>query len=528
MYLGIDLGTSSVKVLLLDAQHGVVATADAPLTLSRPHPHWSEQHPHEWWAALGQAMHELKNRVPDALAQVRGLGLSGQMHGAVVLDEHRRVLRPAILWNDTRASAQCLEIEAREPGSRQITGNLAMPGFTAPKLLWLRQHEPEVFAQTRLVLLPKDWLRLKLTGEAVSEMSDAAGTLWLDTGARCWSDAMLAASGLEPSHMPRLVEGSEPSGRLLPDVAHDWGLPPGAVVAGGAGDNAASAIGVGAVRAGEGFVSLGTSGVIFLVTDACRPNPARAVHAFAHALPGRWHQMSVMLSAASAFGWVTQLTGRASEAALAQEALSLGPGERARAPFFLPYLSGERTPHNDADASGTFIGLRAGHEAKHLAYAVMEGVTFGLMDGLHAMQGDGLRITQGDGLQAAQGNSLRSVQEGGPQTAQGAHAGGPPLALVGGGARSDLWAQMIASGLGRTLLRDETAQAAAALGAARLGWMADGGSEAAVCLASQGADRFEPDAAEAALLRKRHRRFRSLYPALRDWFADAAADEHAL
>lgn len=489
MFLGIDLGTSSVKVLLLDDQHRVVATADAPLELSRPQPHWSEQHPHDWWAALERAVQQLKSSVPRALAEVRGIGLSGQMHGAVVLDERRDVLRPAILWNDTRASAQCLALEAREPRSRQITGNLAMPGFTAPKLLWLREHEPDVFARTRLVLLPKDWLRLQLTGEAVSEMSDAAGTLWLDTGARRWSEPMLAACDLNLTHMPRLVEGTEVSGYLLPDVARAWGLQPGVVVAGGAGDNAASAVGVGAVRAGQGFVSLGTSGVIFLVTDLYQPNPASAVHAFAHALPQRWHQMSVMLSAASAFGWVTRLTGRGSEAALAGEVAALTDIERRQAPIFLPYLSGERTPHNDANASGTFAGLRSGHGAAALAYAVMEGVTFGLMDGLHAMQGE--------------------------------QTGGPALTLVGGGARSNQWAQMISSSLGRPLLRGDAASAAAALGAARLGWMAAGGSEESVCLPRQTATSFMPDEEEAALLRERYTRFRSLYPALQAWFGSA-------
>jgi xylulokinase len=492
MFLGIDLGTSSVKVLVLDAQHRVVATADAPLDLSRPHPHWSEQHPDDWWSALDHAMRELKGSTPQVLAEVRGIGLSGQMHGAVVLDERREVLRPAILWNDTRSSAQCVQLESREPRSRQITGNLAMPGFTAPKLLWLREHEPDTFARTRLVLLPKDWLRLKLTGEAVSEMSDAAGTLWLDTGARRWSEPMLAACDLNLTHMPRLVEGTAASGYLLPEVAQAWGLPPGVVVAGGAGDNAASAVGVGAVRAGQGFVSLGTSGVVFLVTDAYRPNPASAVHAFAHALPQRWHQMSVMLSAASAFGWVTQLTGRSSEAALTDEVALLTEAQRRQAPIFLPYLSGERTPHNDANASGTFAGLRPGHGAAALAYAVMEGVTFGLMDGLQAMQGE--------------------------------QTGGPALALVGGGARSNGWAQMLASGLGRALLRDEGAQAAAALGAARLGWMAAGGAEATVCLPLQNAMRFVPDAREALLLKERHHRFRSLYTALQPWFGQSGAD----
>lgn len=482
MYLGIDLGTSSVKTLLLDEQHKVVAMAEAALDISRPHPQWSEQHPQAWWDALGSTMSQLKAEVPQALQQVRAVGLSGQMHGAVVLGAQMQVLRPAILWNDTRAMSQCAELEAQQPRSRQITGNLAMPGFTAPKLMWLRQHEPDVFAQIHKVLLPKDWLRLKLTGEAVSDMSDASGTLWLDVAARRWNADMLAACGLELHHMPRLVEGTELSGQLRGDVAQDWGLPPGVLVAGGAGDNAASAVGIGAVRAGQGFVSLGTSGVIFLATDSFQPNPGAAVHAFAHALPQRWHQMSVMLSAASAFGWVTRLTRYDSEAVLAHEASLLTLSEREQAPIFLPYLSGERTPHNNATASGCFIGLRPEHDASTLGYAVMEGVTFGLMDGLHAMQGP--------------------------------HAGGAVLALVGGGARSDLWAQMIASGLGRTVMRDDGAQAAAALGAARLGWMANGGAEADVCRAPQAEHCFEPQVGEASLLQARYQRFRALYPML--------------
>jgi xylulokinase len=492
MFAGIDLGTSSVKVLLLDEQHRVQAVTESPLQVSRPHPQWCEQQPHDWWAALDAAMHQLKATAPVALSQVRAIGLSGQMHGAVVLGGQQQVLRPAILWNDTRASLECVELEALEPRSRVITGNLAMPGFTAPKLLWLARHEPEIFGQARLVLLPKDWLRLQLTGEAVSDLSDAAGTLWLDTGARCWSGAMLAACGLSEAHMPRLVEGSAVSGELLENVAQRWGLQRGVVVAGGGGDNAASAVGVGATRPGEGFVSLGTSGVIFLATDRFLPNPESAVHAFAHVLPGRWHQMSVMLSAASAFGWVTQLTGRASEAALDAEVSQLNEAQRAQAPLFLPYLSGERTPHNDAHASGTFIGLRSEHDAAALAYAVMEGIAFGLKDGWQAMRGE---------------------------------ADGPALALVGGGARSDTWARLIASCLGRTLLRDDTAPAAAALGAARLGWLAAGGNEAAVCPpmhASPALARFDPEPAAAELLDARYSRFRALYPALQNWFATGA------
>ncbi|HEY8906406.1 MAG TPA: xylulokinase, partial [Rhodoferax sp.] len=463
MYLGIDLGTSGLKLLLLDKQHHVHASVDAAITLQRPHPLWSEQHPSEWWRALESAVAQLRSAAPHAWSQVRAIGLSGQMHGAVVLNDQFEVLRPAILWNDGRSDAQCEELERLAPQSRQITGNLVMPGFTAPKLLWIREHEPDIFKGARKVLLPKDWLRLRLTGDCVSEMSDASGTLWLDVGLRCWSEPMLAACGLNLSHMPRLVEGSQHSGTVLPALAKAWGLPANVMVAGGGGDNAASAVGVGATRPGQGFVSLGTSGVVFLVSDVYRPAPELAVHAFAHALPKRWHQMSVMLSAASAFGWVTQITGTIDEAHLSAQVASLTAERHAAAPVFLPYLSGERTPHNNPDASGVFVGLRSEHTAADLGYAVMEGVTFGLMDGLRAM-----------------GQS-------GPS--------GVPLALVGGGARSDAWGQLLSSGLGCPLQRSDMAHAAAALGAARLAWLADDGLESEVCQSLPVAQAFEPDLA---------------------------------
>jgi len=486
MYLGIDLGTSSLKLLLLDQQHQIHASVDAALTLQRPQPTWSEQHPAEWWQALESAVAQLRALAPQAWCQVRAIGLSGQMHGAVVLDKKSEVLRPAILWNDGRAEAQCAELERLVPNARQITGNLAMPGFTAPKLLWLRKHEPAVFAQIEKVLLPKDWLRLQLTGESVSEMSDASGTLWLDVAGRCWSEPMLGACGLNASHMPRLVEGSQPSGTLLPTLARQWGLPHDVMVAGGGGDNAASAVGIGAAKPGQGFVSLGTSGVVFLVSDRYQPAPELAVHAFAHALPGRWHQMSVMLSAASAFGWVTRLTGQTDEAHLSQQVADLSLARRSAAPVFLPYLSGERTPHNNPNASGVLVGLRSEHTAADLGYAVIEGVSFGLMDGLRAM-----------------GQSAPSSVA---------------LTLVGGGARSDVWAQLLASGLGCPLLRCEGAHTAAALGAARLAWLADGGSESQVCQSLPTERGFEPEAGSAQVLAERYPRYRALYPALSQLF----------
>jgi xylulokinase len=486
MYLGIDLGTSELKVVVLEPQLGVVAAVGEPLSVSRPHAQWSEQDPADWWTALESCMARLKASHPQALAAVRAVGPTGQMHGAVLLDAHDAVLRPAILWNDGRSAAQCAQMQAACPALQTIAGNLAMPGFTAPKLLWVREHEPQVFARTARVLLPKDWLRLGLTGEAVSDLSDASGTLWLDVAARRWSDELLQVCGLTRAQMPRLVEGSEVSATLRPALADRWGLRRGLAVAGGGGDNAASAVGMGVVRPGQGFVSLGTSGVIFLASDRFAPHPEAAVHAFCHALPGRWHQMSVMLSAASALRWVRELLGLPSEAALLERVAALTAAQRAGAPLFLPYLSGERTPHNDADAQGVLFGLTHAHDAASVGYAVVEGVTFGLMDGWRSLQIPPGRVAA--------------------------------LSLVGGGARSALWAQLLASGLGVAMHLHAGAEAGGALGAARLAWLADGGDEAQVCRSAPVAREFEPDPAEAAALAARYERFRALYRAVRGQF----------
>lgn len=486
MYLGIDLGTSELKLVLLDRQHRLVASVGERLTVQRPAPLHSEQSPADWWAAMARAMARLQAEQAAALAQVRAIGLSGQMHGAVLMDAAGDVLRPAILWNDGRSGAECTELEAACPRLHAIAGNLAMPGFTAPKLLWVRRHEPEVFAKTATVLLPKDWLRFMLTGERVGEMSDAAGTLWLDVAERRWSAEVLAACGLTEAQMPRLVEGSEASGTLRPELAARWGLPAGVIVAGGGGDNAASAVGIGAVRPGEGFVSLGTSGVIFLTSDRFRPNPASAMHAFCHALPGTWHQMSVMLSAANGLSWVTRLVGAASEGALLEQVAQLTPQQRERAPLFLPYLNGERTPHNNPHAQGSFFGLTNEHDAAALGWAVIEGVTFGLLDGWHAL-----------GVQP------------------GEVAG---LTLVGGGARSSLWAQLLADAIGVPMVTRHGGEAGGALGAARLAWLADGGTLDQVCPAPEIAATFSPDPAETARLAARHARFRALYRAVAGLF----------
>ncbi|SFQ09681.1 xylulokinase [Variovorax sp. 770b2] len=491
MYLGLDLGTSELKALLLAEDHRIVGVARAALTVDRPQPLWSEQAPSQWWQALEEVMAQLLDSHPEALAAVRAIGLSGQMHGATLLDAAGEVLRPAILWNDGRSGVQCEELTRAVPRLGEIAGNLAMPGFTAPKLLWVREHEPEIFKRTARVLLPKDWLRFMLSGEAVSEMSDAAGTLWLDVGARDWSDELLAATGLTRDHMPRLVEGSEVSAKLKPELAARWGVGSGAVravlIAGGAGDNAASAVGMGLVEPGQGFVSLGTSGVVFVSTDRFLPNPAQAMHAFCHALPKRWHQMSVMLSAASAVSWAAKTFRFADEAALLEAAASVALADRARCPLFLPYLSGERSPHNNPNAQGALFGLTHAHGPAEIAYAVVEGVSFGLRDGF-------------DTLRLPADMPLREV------------------ALVGGGARSIWWGQLLADIFQVPLTLYAGSETGGALGAARLAWLADGGAVAEVCALPPVRQKLTPSSEGIDGHKTRHARFQVLYMALRDQF----------
>jgi xylulokinase len=493
MYLGLDLGTSGVKAVLMAADGAVLDQQTSPLRVSNRYPLWSEQDPADWWSATEQAVGALRSR--HDLSGVRGIGLSGQMHGAVLLDQAERVLRPAILWNDGRSGAECRMLEAAEPRSRAITGNLAMPGFTAPKLLWVRTHEPEIFAATRRVLLPKDWLRLQLSGASVSEMSDAAGTLWLDVGKRRWSPKMLAATGLSEAHMPALVEGTEPSGRLLPRLAREWGLPEGCIIAGGAGDNAAGAAGIGCIAPGQAFISLGTSGVVFASDAGFLPDPEHGVHAFCHCLPNTWHRMSVILSAASSLSWLTRATGAADEAALLAEIEQQGEKSAGRL-VFLPYLSGERTPHNDPMASGVFFGLTGSATRADLGRAVLEGVAFALADGLAALEARGKRIDR--------------------------------LTAIGGGARSMLWLRILAAALDHTLIAVKSAEIGPALGAARLAQIACGdGTPEQVCRVPETAAEIAPDAELRAALMPRLALYRSLYPTLRESFATAVSGELA-
>ena len=464
MFIGLDIGTSSVKAVLLSPEDVILGQAEVPLTVSRPQAGWSEQDPEHWWAGTLGSMDALATAHPAEIAAVTGIGLSGQMHGATLLGRDGAVLRPGILWNDGRSAPQCAELEAACPDLRTITGNIAFPGFTAPKLLWVREHEPEVFAKIATVLLPKAYVRYRLCGDMVEDMSDASGTLWLDVGRRDWSDALLAATGLSRDAMPRLVEGTAASGQLSHDLARRWGMRTAPVIAGGAGDNAAAAVGLGAVKAGDAFLSLGTSGVLWVTTDRFLPNPASAAHAMCHAIPDTWHQMGVMLSAASAFGWLAKLLESSEGDLLA----AVGDTVDGPSPvLFLPYLSGERTPHNDVAARGALAGLSHDTSRAELTQAVLEGVAFATRDNLAALQAAGSQVAE--------------------------------IALVGGGSRSRLWAAILADVLGVPVHRVKGGEVGAALGAARLGRIAATGEAVEVaCPAPERAESFAPDSGRRA------------------------------
>jgi xylulokinase len=484
MYLGIDLGTSSIKIVVMDENGRIVDSAAEELEVLRPKPGFSEQNAAEWLTACSHAMEALKAAQPKALGAVRGIGLSGHMHGATVLGRDARPLRPCILWNDTRSHEEAAALDA-DPTFRKVTGNIVFPGFTAPKLAWMRNNEPRLFASVEKVLLPKDYLRLWLTGGFVSDMSDSAGTSWLDTGAREWSESLLAKTGLERRHMPDLVEGADVSGTLRDALADEWGLPRGVPVAGGAGDNAASAIGMGVVSDGDAFASLGTSGVLFAANKSYSPNPESAVHAFCHALPGMWHQMGVILSATDALNWHARAAGR-SPAELTSEL-----GEALRAPsgvIFLPYLSGERTPHNDARIRGAFAGLGHEHGRDALTQAVLEGVAFAFRDCQTALAAAGTRLER--------------------------------VVAVGGGSRSAYWLKVLATVLGVPVDVPSDGDFGAAFGAARLGLIAaERADPASICAKPAITASIAPDAALTPAFEAAYLRYRALYPALSGAFA---------
>jgi xylulokinase len=476
MYIGLDLGTSGLKGIVINDAQEVLAEATAPLDVSRPHDGWSEQDPATWLTAADRVMRALGAKV--SLAAVRGIGLSGHMHGATLLDASHQPLRPCILWNDTRSHVEAAALDA-DPQFRAKTGNIVFPGFTAPKLAWVRQAEPDIFTRTALILLPKDYLRLWLTGEAVAEMSDAAGTSWLDTGARDWDDGLLAATHLTRAQMPRLVEGSRVSGTLRADLAAQWGLPAGVVVAGGGGDNAASAVGVGVVNPGEAFVSLGTSGVLFAASAAYQPDAASAVHTFCHALPDTWHQMGVILAAADALNWFAHLVDEPA----AQLTGALGPLRAPGRTLFLPYLGGERTPHNDARIRGQFLHLDHASDRASLTRAVLEGVTHAFRDSYDALTGTGTRIDR--------------------------------LIAVGGGSRSDYWVKAIATSLGMPIDIPVAGDFGGAFGAARLGMMAATGQGAELATAPRIERTVTPDTSLTPAFAEAHARYRDAYTAVK-------------
>ncbi len=479
MYLGFDIGTSGVKAVLLDDGGAVRYQATAGYGVSHPHPLWSEQDPELWWNACLTTTAALRDEGAP-LGAVKALGLSGQMHGATLLDAQGTVLRPCMLWNDGRGHAECLELEAALPDFRERSGNMAMPGFTAPKLLWVRKHEPELFKRIAKVLLPKDYIQYRLTGQYASDPSDAAGTLWLDPARRDWDESLLAATGLERDQMPTLYEGCEPVAELTPAAAQALGLPRAPVVA-GAGDNAGGAVGVGVIEPGQGLLSLGTSGVLFVVSEQHRACPERTVHAFCHCLPRRWQQMAVSLSAANSLAWLARTVGMEVRELLGRLEQS---GRTETRVLFLPYLSGERTPHNDPRAVGQFHGLTTATELDDLTLAVLEGVAYSFCDGLEALQGAG--------------------------------AGVRDMALIGGGARSSRWRQLLADALNLPLDYRIGGEVGPALGAARLAMVgsAAGDRDAAiarVCFPPPAEARYQPLAGRREYHQTQLYRYRELY-----------------
>lgn len=432
MFIGLDLGTSGLRALLVGSDGAVRGLAEAHYGVSHPHDGWSEQDPADWINACKSVLAELAKARPKEMAALQGVAFSGHMHGATVLDADGAVLRPCILWNDTRSHVEAAALDKAD-NVREISGNIVFPGFTAPKLTWMARCEPDLFGQVAMVLLPKDYLVFWLTGQRVSEMSDAAGTSWLDTGARAWSDTTIKASGMRPDQMPALVEGNAVVGEIRADIAEILGLPRGVQVVAGGADNAAAACGVGTMGEGEAFVSLGTSGVMLAGRNRYAPAPDSAVHTFCHAVPDRWYQMGVVLAATDNLNWLAGITGQSPQtltAALGEDIKTPGPLR------FFPYLSGERTPHNDSVIRAGFAGVGAGSDAKSLTKAVMEGVCFALRDSYEALKSTGVELAS--------------------------------ALAIGGGTRSTLWTKMLSTALDLPLERPAQGEFGAAMGAARL------------------------------------------------------------
>jgi xylulokinase len=488
-YLGIDSSTTATKALLIDVNGEVLGVASSEYTYEIPHPMWTEQHPELWWQATIASIRQVLSESGVDPTDIKGVGLTGQMHGLVLLDGNGEVLRPAILWNDQRTGAECDEIRERLGKEQliQITGNDALTGFTAPKILWVRNNEPELFAQVRHILLPKDYVRFRLTDEYAIDRAGGAGTLLFDVRARDWSRTVVDALGIDPSWLPPTFEGTAVTGHVTPQAAEATGLNAGTPVMGGGGDQAAAAVGTGAVVEGIVSLSLGTSGVVFASADQPIIEPEGRLHAFCHAVPGKWHLMGVMLSAAGSLRWYRDTLAPGTDFdTLVSPATSIPPGSDGL--FFLPYLTGERTPHPDPLARGAFVGLTVRHTGPHLTRAVLEGVAFGLRDGFELMKEAGLAdITQ--------------------------------VRVTGGGAKSGLWRQILADVLNVELVTVNTAEGAAygaaVLAATGAGAFPDVASACETIIQLTG--RTAPGPASAPY-EQAYPLYRDLYPALRPSF----------
>ncbi|QHI95552.1 xylulokinase [Aristophania vespae] len=481
MFIGIDIGTSGIKALLVDEKQNIIGSWTEPLTVRRLHPSWSEQDPDQWLKAIYHTLDMLQDQYPQEVSLVEAIGLSGQQHGAVFLDEKGQVLRPCILWNDTRADKECAIFENRFPDGPKILGSITMPSFTAPKVLWVAKNEPEIFSKTRHVLLPKAWVRYALTGIMAEDMSDASGTAWLDVKKRSWSEAALKASGINMSYMPDLCEGTDRAGYLKADLASRWKMKKRPIFAGSAGDNAAGAIGLGAINKGDSFVSLGTSGVLWMTTDSYCPNPETAIHTFCHALPNRWHQMGVMLSAAASFKWWADLCHEKEETLLAELPKTI---KEPSPVLFAPYLAGERTPYNDGRVRGGFVGLTQDATRAQMTQAVLEGVAYSFRDAFEGF--------------------LKTGQA--PLTAD----------VIGGGSKSTLWVSIIASVLNMPLNKIKHGEQGGAFGAARLARLALTGEKIEeVCTSPERINCIKPDKELKQAYAENYKRYRLLYPALK-------------
>lgn len=485
-FLGLDIGTSAIKAVLVDERQAVLATATVALETARPKPSWSEQDPKVWWTKTCGVIADLRAKAGRAWQEVAAIGLSGQMHGAVLLDGAGKPIRPAIIWSDARAQAEAQELVRLVPSIGHIAGVPPMASFVAPKLLWLARHEPDALASLSTLLMPKDYLRFRMTGARATDMCDAAGALLLDVAQRRWSEPILAACGLKPDAMPQLFEGSAAVAPLQETVARDWGLPSNTIVAAGTGDAAAGAIGVGAVHDGDAFISLGTAAQYFVTRETCHPAPETLIHTFCHGLPGRWFQMAALLNGASCLAWIAGVLGEPDIAALLAEAEANDQGPSPI--LFLPYLEGERTPHNNTKAKGVLFGLTPSVRRSDIVIAVLEGVALSLAD------------------------CQDRLAQVGPHREE--------VGIVGGGARSPFWLRRIASLLGRPIVTYVGGETGPAFGAARLGRLAVTGEAIAdVCTPPPVDSRILPDPAIAASRDERLAKFRMLYKQLVPVFA---------